>query len=473
MILRYQLRLLVRNGRFLPAIALFVASFLVASIAGISRFKTEAHAAAEFDQLAREHITRNQEIARGIEQRISAGMEKETIPPPFGSRAPNYVYTWCHPAAVLPPGPLTWMTIGKSDLHPTIFSGPGMTPAEISSNPLMLWNGYFDLSFVIAQILPIVIILLTFDLAAGGPSSGVLALTLAQPISFRRFLLLSILPPAAVVLGAIVTLIAGAAALSGTSAASRVGLWLGSACLYATFWLALSLVVNAVTRSPQRTAVTLFGAWLTLNLLVPTASNIVANAIYPIPSRAEFATFERGLGEQTAKRDPKAAVEEYIAQHPNYGETTGLDPQGYRYVVSHAVGEFREGLIETEESRVQEQRRKQEKLASFLSIISPATQLMHFMIEISGASDSRREDFLRQKSKHLLQYSDYFRPRIYQLPNSIFRSADYDLIPKFRYIEEPVSDVWKRAAVPSGFLLLLAVLASGAAARVLAGGIQS
>jgi len=464
MIGRHQLRLLVRSGRLGPAMGLLIASILIASITGLARFRTESNAAAAYDRQAREHIARNQEIARGIERRIAAGEEKELIPPPFGSRAPNYVHTWCHPAAVLPPGPLAWMTVGESDLNPHAYSGPGMTAAEINSNPLLLSNGSFDLTQVIGQILPIVIVLLMFDLAVGERENSVLSMALAQPVSFRRLLLLSSVPAVLFVLGTTVLLIGGAAALSGTTAFARLALWLGAVVTYAIFWLALALLVNSARLSPPSAAATLAGAWLLLNVLVPTAANAVANGVYPAPPRPEYVAVERELPERIAKLSSIELVREYSHHHPEYGNLTHLDYQGYRYVVGHAMAEARAALLDLEESRIQEQRRKQDRLAALLSTASPAALLLRFMTEVSGSGHTRREAFLLQKKQHLADYNRFFRPRIYALPNSVFRSSDYDKIPTFHYREETLAEVWARASAPGGLLVAFALLTSAAVA---------
>lgn len=440
---------------------LLLASILLASISGISRFKTESRAAVEFDRLARDHILRNQEIARGIERRIAGGQEKEIIPPPFGSRAPNYVYTWCHPAVVLPPGPLQWMTMGDSDLHPAIYSGPGMTAAAVNSNPLLLGSGYFDLTQVIVQILPIVLILLTFDLALGEADAGTLALTLAQPVTFRRYLLLSSLPAAVVVVGTTVLSIGGSAVVSGTADLPRLGLWLGSAVVYGIFWLALILLVNAARFSSSGAASILAGVWLVLNVLIPTAANAVASALHPMPSRTEYVAIERGVGEQLAKRTVEETVRNYRRRHSDYGNLAHLDGQGYRYVVSHALADARDSILDAAESGIQEQRANQEHLATILTIGSPATVLTRFMTEIAGTGDHRRQDFLFQKNEHLKEYARFFRPRIYRLPASVFQSSDYYSIPQFQYREESLARIWPRAAM-DGCLLTAFVLLAGA-----------
>jgi ABC-2 type transport system permease protein len=454
MIVRHQFRILLRDRRLLPAIGLLAAAILLAATSGIARFRTESHAAAAFDRLARNHILRNQEIARRIERRIAAGEEREIIPPPFGSRAPNYVYTWCHPAAVLPPGPLAWMTIGNSDLHPEAYSGPGMTPAAINTNPLLLWNGYFDLSLVIAQILPIVLILLTYDLVAAERESGVLSLSLAQPVSFQRLLFFKALPGAVLVLGTTVGLI-GIAGIAARAPVARIVVWLGATVLYGSFWLALALVVNTTRASASSAAATLIGTWLVLNVLVPTAATSIAAANYPVPPQTQYIAFERTLSERMAQRDTSDLVREYLLRHSDYGDLTHLDEQGRRYLVGHAVGEARERLLEGKEDRFQEQRRKQDRLAAQLSILSPAAFFTRVTVEIAGSSEARREDFLRQKKQHLAEDALFFRPRIYRLPNSVFHAVDYDAIPRFQYREEPFARVWERSALAVAILAML------------------
>jgi ABC-2 type transport system permease protein len=65
----------------------------------------------------------------------------------------------------------------------------GLFPERQTENPASLLNGSFDLGFVSVYIWPVLILALTYGVVSTDREAGVLALVLAQPISFRRWLL--------------------------------------------------------------------------------------------------------------------------------------------------------------------------------------------------------------------------------------------------------------------------------------------
>ena len=122
-----------------------------------------------------------------------------------------------------------------------------------------------------------------YNLLSGEKESGTLALTLAQPISLSRLAAAKIVARGSVVLGltAALTLVAAVTAGVDLEHTRRFfvacNAYFGVTAVYGLFWFSLALLVNAFGRASATNAVILAGAWLTLALIVPSATALVAS----------------------------------------------------------------------------------------------------------------------------------------------------------------------------------------------------
>ena len=203
------------------------------------------------------------------------------------------VMWWGGRITAVEPAPQSLLASGMSDLQPdawklTILGTEAQGDSEFE-NPVNLSTGAFDLSFVIAYLLPLLVITLSFNLISGEREQGTLALLLAQPIAverlffqkmFARFILL-------IVLTILVTL--PALVWSGVSLASTAA-WItvGIVVLYSLFWFLLALAVNLRNGTSAQNALICIGAWLAFTLVIPALVNMLAQKVHPVPSRAGF-----------------------------------------------------------------------------------------------------------------------------------------------------------------------------------------
>lgn len=461
---RQHMRLLARERVVWIALGLMVIAMAYGIGNGQLQLRRESDDQAAFTQRAREVVIRNQRLARAIEQKIADGVEPERIPPPFGSRHPVYVGTWCRQPALLPPSPLKWLATGQSDLYPAGFAGPEYGEVNQIGNPMKLLAGHWDLSFAVVYLLPLVILALGFDLVASERENGLLQMTLAQPVSASTVLLAKGAAVAAVVFGSVAALFASGLVLAWVDLdagmldrALTAGL---SILLYAVFWLALSLGVNAMGRSATANALFLTTAWLALVVLVPFAIDRIAIGVYPVPPHAAVANVSRFAPEQVAHLPREPLVQAFLARHSgvNAPQLSGL---GLLYLERAARKEEEQRRQQVEQDRWEQSLRSQQAMANRLAFLTPAALLTNTLIELAGTGRERYLDFLLQKRHFEQQYEAFFRPRRLALPNSIFRASDFTLIPTMSYREEAAGDVFSRAAPPLAGLAVISGCLSG------------
>jgi ABC-2 type transport system permease protein len=457
-------RLLIRE-RVLPvALVVFVAAMIYPILRGQRRIAEERLTETAFLQRAHEVVIRNQQLARGIEERIAAGVEREQIPPPFGTRHPRYAATWSRPPAILPISSLSWLATGQSRLYAAGYAGPEHDEIASIANPLKLRIGDWDMAFAAVYLVPLFVFALGFDLIASDRETGRLQLALSQPVHARTILRARAFATAVIVIGAVALVYAAGVAVSDTVAADGMfaramagGL---AIAFYAIFWLALTVAINTVGQNAAENAMDLMALWLLFVILIPFVIDQIATRAYPVPAHSEVTDARREAPQelQTLSRDQ--LISEYLRHQPSLpASTNGLSDLALLYLERTARAALLNERIEVVQQRWEDHLAGQQVLVNRLAILSPAALLTSSLTELAGTSRSRYLDFVRQKRDYDESYERYFLPMLLALPNSIFQSSDYDRIPTMHYSEMPAASVWRGVVFPFIGLAVIAAVA--------------
>ena len=157
-------------------------------------------------------------------------------------------------------------------------------------------------------LLPLFIVLVTFNALSGEREQGTLRQLLSLGVTRRDLLSGKALGiAAALALVAVPATVAGVAALALTSEfgalandVPRAALLLVLYLVYFATLVAIGLGVSARARSSRTALIVLLAFWFANSLIAPRISSDVAAAIYPAPSAIEFqAAMEKDLADQT------------------------------------------------------------------------------------------------------------------------------------------------------------------------------
>ncbi|MEM7049215.1 MAG: DUF3526 domain-containing protein [Acidobacteriota bacterium] len=343
--------------------------------------------------------------------------------------------------AALPPGPLAAFSVGLTDLLPeraeiSIWRRPDTLFGRYQlESPLSLLVGRFDLGFVVLYLLPLFVLVLSYDMLAREREGGRLALILTQPISLSRLLAAKVvarLIPLTLLLTALVAL---TALLAGTPSTAwlRLAGWGVIAWLYSVFWLAVCALVAAVARRPETCATLLAALWLVVVLVMPGLLDVVARATHPVPSRLEYVTAMRQAS-SAASRESAELLSRYYHEHPELaanGEQGGFMPA--YYAAERDVERRLAPLIDDFEQRLGQQ----QGLVERWGYASPAVLAQEALIETAGASLWRHRAYASQARTFLAEWHAELAPRIF-LGQSL-EAADYDRLPQFTFAEPAVS----------------------------------
>lgn len=435
---RHEWRLLTANAIVRLVVVVFGTALAVSTALGASR-------------VAREQATIDRFAQRGIQQRLSATDVRADV-------AANDRGL----LALLPPAPLGALAIGQGDVHPnyikiTARSLDALVSGDQIEHPLSVASGQFDAAFVTLFLYPLLIFAISFDLTASERDRGTLRMVLSQPVTLKQIVAGKMVVRAALLLvpAIVIPLIFGAFAAPGDSAlAQRAFLWALAVTAYAAVWHGLALVVNARGLNAPTNALVLAGIWLLFVVVGPSAVNLLIATSYPMPSRVEAAVQARAAT-QDATVQGSRELGQFLQDHPTSGN---VGREGMRqFAMLQAQRDQRVAdRLQSVETAFQEQLVRQQRLAAWLSVLSPTMIAQTVLLDVAGTSTQRFEHFRAEASRFQREWRAYFEPRV--LDAATLTPQEYAAAPVFGYQEEDASLMRARILLPVAMMLGVALL---------------
>lgn len=364
--------------------------------------------------------------------------------------------------AVLPSSPLSFTSIGQSDLlRPTVgvsVLSKQRTVADKQGfeNPLVLLAGRFDLAFVIIYLLPLVVLAFSFNLLSAERENGTLQLVLSQPVSLARFGVAKLLHRFAIVFlfvsaVSLIGMVLSTPNLSSSTFWVSALMWLVAVFSYTLFWFALALLVNSFGHSSATNAVALGGCWILLILVLPSLLNAAVTSIYPMPSRVEEINAIRSVN-LDMRRDGARLVSEFYQDHPELAPRSDVSDKSLTLAYVTIQQDLKRRLA-TVEDRFNAQLERQQRTVERTRFVSPAIAMQEILNQIAGTDTSRYQLFRAQARAYAESWDAVFLPAIYR--NVKLAPEDYDSIPRFTFY--PQTPAKFMAGIGVGFASILAL----------------
>lgn len=354
--------------------------------------------------------------------------------------------------ALLPPAPLSALAVGQGDVYPnylkvTARSLDALVSGDQIEHPLAVSNGQFDAAFVVLFLYPLLIFAISFDLTASERDRGTLRMVLAQPVTLRDVVAGKMIVRA-LQLAVPVMVIPMAIAASWSPIDGdfwlRVTLWTLVVLVYGAIWHGIAIVINARGMSAPANALVLAGIWLLFAVVGPSCVNLLIAVRYPMPSRVEAAV-EARAATQEASVQGSQQLGQFLQDHPTSGN---VGREGMRqFAMLQAERERRVAeRLEAVDASFDAQLRKQQRLASWLSVLSPTMVAQNVLLDVAGTSTFRFEHFRAEAARFQQQWKAYFEPRV--LDAATLTQAEYAAAPRFTYADEGSGPMLRRVAIP-------------------------
>ncbi|MBJ6146434.1 DUF3526 domain-containing protein [Hymenobacter sp. BT559] len=306
-------------------------------------------------------------------------------------------------------------------------------------NSFLQFVGPFDFSFVVVYLLPLLIIVFTYNLLSAEKEQGTWVLLKTSNQSIARLLLGRLLIRFGLftaffwaVVVPLLTLLIGPSFL-----ASANWWWVVAfVSLYFAFWFALAFLVNSFSLSSNLNAMSLIFLWLLLGLLVPNLLQTGLSRTYPIPSRIALTTAERDATNRYFEKDGQLLTKEVFNNPRTLIRQASIVTPGMVY--GYGVIVSKSQIIKDQATRVAEDKlygqiEKQQAAIRRLQLLSPALLLQETLAALAGTHWHQYNEFSRDVDAFRLRTQQFFYPKM--ALESTFRTftvADAQAIPQFR-----------------------------------------
>jgi ABC-2 type transport system permease protein len=372
----------------------------------------------------------------------------------------------------LPPAPLADFAIGQADLLPS--SGKlSLWDPDVRlfsryefEDPVSLALGAFDLSKAVVLLLPLLLIVLSFDVLSAERDAGRLGLTLVQAVGLRRLFWQRLTIRGAVVIGLALLLATAAFSFNagGDSFSERLpsfALWTACSLLYGVLWLAIIGYVATRNRSGETNIVHLLLCWAGLTLVVPAAVTATAEAIFPPPSRLAYLAQAREA-EIATERAEGSVANAFFVDHPELVVDSASEMPAYlrtAFFVTSTVDKATRPVLEDFE-RTAAQR---DQALALVRYASPAIIAHGIFNEAAGSSSARHRRYMDQARAYKSAYAQLAGP--YIAAGRLMPSERVTAFPRFQFRDVPFSETVGGALPALAFLVLVAAALLTAADR--------
>ena len=447
----HEIKLLSRNYWFISLSLVITALSIYAGYNGLKHFDKRQVNLEQAIEKQSEKVERVAKIADALDK-------GEEHPRAYRLSPMNYSIA-TGSIAVMRPKDLSKLAIGQSDLYTheiNVSSREDLATMSFNelNNPVQLLFGNFDLTFVLAYLIPLLIIAFTYNLKSQELETGRFRLLAANPVNvnllfLQRFVIRFL------ALALIVTIVIGITVISiRISFSFELLQFFVLTYAYMAFWFALAFMVNVFGRSSARNAVSLLSLWILLVLVLPTVINQMANSIYPMPSRVSLLNEIRSTKKDLSEQQDKV-LSEYLRNHPelirNEGENAYAYWQGF-----YASQEMTEKTLEPLISTFDQQLSKQQKWVNTWGLLSPAAIFQNGTTRLAGTSSLHYNAFKDQIKAFNIEWRDHFIPFVFR--NETLVKADLNKIPDFKFQAQSIrSGAFSGVAILFVFALILSL----------------
>jgi len=359
--------------------------------------------------------------------------------------------------AVMPPAPLGALAVGQSDVYPgylkvTARNLDAVATGDQIEHPLAVASGHFDAAFVVLFLYPLLILAVSFDLTATERDRGTLRMVLAQPVRLGDVVIGKMIARAVmlalpvILIPVVVTLATADFSATAEAAALRTSLpiWILAVLAYGSIWHGIALLVNSRGWNAAANALVLAGLWLIFAIVGPASTNLLIAIWYPMPSRVEAAVQARAAT-QDATVQGSRQLGQFLQDHPT-SANVGQDGMRQFAMLQAARDKQIADRLQAVEATFDAQLQRQQRLASWLSVLSPTMVAQGVLLEAAGTSASRFDHFRAEARAFQQRWKAYFEPFV--LDAAALTTAQLEAAPAFTYTEAPVSATLARTAGP-------------------------
>lgn len=322
-------------------------------------------------------------------------------------------------ALVNRPAKLAGLSIGQSDVNPevqhiTIRNLEGQKYDTDLVNPSSLQAGNLDLGFVIIYLLPLLIIVFTFNLLSEEKEVGTWQLVAIQSSSILKYLLTKLSVRILVLMGLfLLLLVAAKIILNLPFDGAFLAFFLLGAC-YIIFWFTLCFLVVTFQQNSSLNALIMLSFWLVLSILLPASINSYLSNKYPVPEALETMIEQRDGYHKKWDSDRNETMKDFYTHYPQF-ESYGMPgEEEFSWLWYYAMQQMGDDEAQEESKAMRSKLLQREQASRNIAWIIPTMHLQLAFNNLAGTGSSDHLDFLDQTTAFHEQTRLYFYPKIFE-----------------------------------------------------------
>ena len=305
-------------------------------------------------------------------------------------------------------------------------------------NPLSLLAGDFDLAFVLVYLLPLLVILLSYNVLSAEKEQGtyhllaIHGLSVVRLIGFKllfRWLVIALVMTFLILSG--ITFLS----LGGHADALQVIWYLLWSRAYLFFWCALLFFCVALGKSSAVTALTAIGSWLVFLIILPSLVNSYVSLRHPVPLRADLASVQRRISEEVWNMPPNALADSFSRYNPRYDALldvkTDTGKSSRRFICGYY--DLLERRLKAYAMPLEERINRKNAVIRSFNTFSPAAGYQYALNEITHTTWADQQHYKEQVDLFHLTWRNHLYQR--QLAGKNFKPADFSRFPRFKGVE--------------------------------------
>lgn len=320
-----------------------------------------------------------------------------------------------------------------------------------TSDPIPILVPLFDMGAIIGVILSLLAILFGYDALVSEKEGGTMKLMLSNSVSRSQVLIgkwiggyISLLLPLAIsaLISLLIVIMDPMVVFHGSDWLALVLIFLG-AMLYLSIFFAIAYFISAISRSFGAAALISLCAWLFIVLILPNVSMYIAGKIQPMPSIQEVQRTEDRLDRERNQKTGKI-INEFMSKGPSKEEQERFFTEAFAedgFIIIDLRDQYEE--IRKAHISFEQRANRQIDLARQISAISPYANFTYLANTLSGTGVDAERDMSREATRHFSEWVDYIMEKFIgnvTSPSDINKEMDISDMPRFKYVEQDVSE---------------------------------
>lgn len=313
--------------------------------------------------------------------------------------------------------PLSGISIGQSDINPTVkqitiktFEAQRFDTDLV--NPMNLQSGNLDLSFIIIYLIPLLVIVLTFNVLSEETETGTWKLVSVQTKSKLRFLASKIIVRGVLIIAVMLLLFLIAKVVLDIPLTFDLLLVIILSLVYLIFWMVLAFVVIIFKKSSGFNALLLLSLWLFLLILVPAGINNYVSSTYPVPEALTTAIAQRDGYHVKWDTDKVATIQKFYDHYPEF-RFYGFPTEGFNWLWYYAMQQMGDDDSQQQREALDAKIRVREQASRALATMVPNMHVQLVFNRLAGTSTTQQLKYLDATKDFHEQLRLFFYPKVF------------------------------------------------------------